>query len=250
MVIKYILIRNYEFAKNIPPHRHDFYEFVYYLEGEGTSTYNGTTFTFNKGDFLFINPNDLHSECHKTPPKVICVAFQDEPFGLPTRHYSDENGKVRQYIERIREEYLKKENYYYDMIKTLMKEIVILLLRQNSYLPTPNIDLKPIIDYINAYYMTNIDIESLATQSCFSLDHFRRLFKKSTGFNPKEYILRLRLENAKKLLTTTSESLKDIATNCGFEYYSQFSLFFKKNMKLSPSEYKNKYHSNSSSESE
>jgi len=249
MVIKYILIRNYEYAKNIPPHRHDYYEFVYYLEGSGTSTYNDTTFTFGKGDFIFINPNDLHSECHYTPPKVICVAFQDAPFGLPTRHYSDADGTVRQYIERIKKEYLGKENYYYDMIKTLMKEIVIILLRQNTYLPPTDVDLKPIIDYINAYYMTNVDIESLATQSNFSLDHFRRLFKKATGFNPKEYILRLRLEKAKKLLSTTQERLKNVATYCGFEYYSQFSLFFKKQMKMSPSEYKRKYQSTAPPES-
>ena len=125
-----------------------------------------------------------------------------------------------------------------------MKEILVLLQRENTCSLIPDMSLKPIVDYINAYYMTHIDIQSLADQSCFSLDHFRRLFKKSTGFNPKEYILRLRLENAKKLLATTSESLKDISINCGFEYYSQFSLFFKKQMKMSPLAYKHKYQAN------
>lgn len=250
MVIKYIMIRNYEYAKNIPPHRHDFYEFVYYLDGSGTSIYGDTSFSFGPGDYVFINPNELHSERHVTPPKVICIAFQDEPFGLPSCHYSDPDGVIREYVERIRKEYLGKEIYYYDMIKMLMKEVVIRLQRKKPCSVPPDVGLKPIIDFVNAYYMTQIDIEGLAAESGYSSDHFRRLFKKTTGFNPKEYILRLRLENAKKLLATTSESLKSIAVNCGFEHYSQFSLFFKKQMKTSPTLYRDKYRGNASGDSQ
>lgn len=241
MVIKYILLRNYEYAKNIPTHRHDFYEFVYYDEGSGTSTYNDTTFSFQKGNYLFINPNDPHSEHHIKTPKVVCIGFQDEPFGLTTKHYFDDDGTIAMFVERIKKEYQKKQNYYYDMIKSIVKEIVITLQRKADRTQPPDFSLKPIIDYINAYYMTPLDIKALAEQSCYSIDHFRRIFKKQTGFNPKEYILRLRFDHAKKLLTTTNERLQDVAVNCGFEYYSQFSLFFKGKVKMSPAEYRKKY---------
>ncbi len=235
------MIRNYEYAKNIPTHKHDFYEFVYYAEGKGTSTYNDTTFEFKKGNYLFINPNDAHSEHHIETPKVICIGFQDEAFGLKTQHYFDDDNTIFEYVERIKKEYQTKENYYYDMIKAIVKEIVISLQRKAKNTTSSDFSLKPIIDYINAYYMAPIDMKMLAQQSCYSVDHFRRVFKKQTGFNPKEYILRLRLEHAKTLLATTSDDLKDIATNCGFEYYSQFCLFFKDKVKMSPSAYREKY---------
>ena len=240
MVLKYIMMRNYEYAKNIPTHSHDFYEFVYYLEGSGISAYEGTSFEFGPGDYLFINPNVPHSEQHVTRPRVVCLAFQAEPFGLTTRHYHDD-GHILPYVQRIAAEYQGKQIYYSDMIKSLIQEIVITLQRQDEPKTASNAHLTPVIDYINAYYMTHLDIDELARQCGYSPDHFRRLFKKETGANPKEYILNLRLEQAKKLLSSTTDSLQSIATNCGFEYYSQFSLFFKKYVHHNPTDFRSRF---------
>ncbi len=92
--------------------------------------------------------------------------------------------------------------------------------------------------------MSKIDLTELARSTGYCDDHFRIVFKKKTGLSPKEYILEARLNAAKKMLTDSRLSLSDISFKCGYEYYSQFSLFFKNRTSLTPSEYRTKLLSN------
>ena len=94
------------------------------------------------------------------------------------------------------------------------------------------------ISYINEYYMTDLDLSQISRSAGYCDDWFRALFKKKTGMAPKAYILNVRLAAAQKMLADPSIELTSIAERCGYEYYSQFSLFFKKKTCLSPLEYR------------
>ncbi|MDR0402120.1 MAG: helix-turn-helix domain-containing protein [Treponema sp.] len=64
------------------------------------------------------------------------------------------------------------------------------------------------------------------------------IFKKYYGLTPKKYYDNLRLEEAKKKLTTTNDAIIDIAHGAGFQSLSVFYAFFRKNINSSPSKYR------------
>ena len=145
----------------------------------------------------------------------------------------------------IRHEFKQKGVYYQQSIENFLERIVIEILKKTSTVVSQkwdNIDYA--VSYIREYYMSKIDLTELARSTGYCDDHFRIVFKKKTGLSPKEYILEARLNAAKKMLTDSRLSLSDISFKCGYEYYSQFSLFFKNRTSLTPSEYRTKLLSN------
>jgi len=96
-----------------------------------------------------------------------------------------------------------------------------------------------VFDYINAHYLENISLTDIAETFFLSKEHLSRLFKKETGQNLFSYIMQLKLTEAKRLLQTTDMTLDDIAWHLGFSNGNYFSKVFKKNCRMSPSEYRN-----------
>ena len=64
--------------------------------------------------------------------------------------------------------------------------------------------------------------------------YFRREFKDRTGFSPHQYLQRLRLEKARRVMGTTAEPIKSIADRLGFSSPFHFSAAFKKEFGISP----------------
>jgi transcriptional regulator GlxA family with amidase domain len=58
--------------------------------------------------------------------------------------------------------------------------------------------------------------------------NFKRRFKKATGDTPQQYLQRLRIEEAKRKLETTKESMDDITYQVGYEDSSSFRRLSKK----------------------
>lgn len=71
-----------------------------------------------------------------------------------------------------------------------------------------------------------------------SYSGFRRAFKELTGTSPSRYILELKLNEAKLLLSTTSLPIKEISYKLNFDNPDYFSSFFKKRTDLTPVEYR------------
>ena len=96
------------------------------------------------------------------------------------------------------------------------------------------------ITYINEHLDENIDIDTLARMSCISKDHYIRLFKRSFGSTPLEYINNLRIKRAEILLTTSSMTVKAIASSVGYYDHSYFIRIFRKKIGLTPLQYRQK----------
>lgn len=103
---------------------------------------------------------------------------------------------------------------------------------------TGNKLINEVIHYIEKHYMEDISLSSLADTFYLSKEHLSRLFKRETGTNLFSYIMELKLNNAKKLLTSTELTLDEIAFKLGFSNGNYFSKVFKKNIGQSPREYK------------
>ena len=98
-----------------------------------------------------------------------------------------------------------------------------------------SIQLKTIIEYIHAYLDSELSLVELALQLNLSTFHFARLFKKSLGVSPYKYVLRSRIDRAKRLIAVDSNiSLSDIALQTGFYDQTHLGKAFKQYVGMSP----------------
>jgi len=84
----------------------------------------------------------------------------------------------------------------------------------------------------------NPGLTELSAAVGMSVDHFSRMFKRSTGLAPHQYLGDLRLERAKRLLADGRTPIIEIAFEIGYANPSQFSSFFRKRTGLSPTEFR------------
>lgn len=95
------------------------------------------------------------------------------------------------------------------------------------------------VSYMRQHLDEDITIEKLASSLSISPYYFIRLFKKEFGMPPHQYLLSLRLDSACFYLRTTQKTIKDIAFSCGFKSENNFCIAFKKQIGLTPTEYRN-----------
>ncbi len=94
------------------------------------------------------------------------------------------------------------------------------------------------LDYINCHYDEKLSVEDVAGYVGKSNNYFSTTFRKSTGYTFVDYLTRLRIEHAKKLLKATSMMTYEIAEKVGFSDYKYFSIVFKRMQGCAPTEYR------------
>lgn len=95
-------------------------------------------------------------------------------------------------------------------------------------------------DYIKNNFNKDISLDDVSRAANISPYYFSKIFKEGTGQNFIEYLTNIRIEKAKELLDTTEHSMKEICTICGYSDPNYFSRSFKKNVGVTPTEYKSR----------
>jgi AraC family transcriptional regulator len=98
--------------------------------------------------------------------------------------------------------------------------------------------LQRVLDRMKTDMMTNVDLKTLAAESGYSRSHFVHMFRAEMGCSPHQWLTRLRIEQAKKMLCRDSFSMFDIAVTCGFSNSAHFSSRFRQIVGATPSEYR------------
>lgn len=95
------------------------------------------------------------------------------------------------------------------------------------------------LDYINTHYWhTNLTVESIGGTLNRNPSYISSLFMQKTGKTFRETLNEIRITKAKKLLTETEMSVKEISSLCGFTHQQYFSRVFKQKTNLTPNEYR------------
>lgn len=92
--------------------------------------------------------------------------------------------------------------------------------------------------YIDSHYKDEISLDEVSREINISPYYFSKLFKEETGGNFIDYVTSIRMEKAKELLSTTDKSMKEICSEVGYSDPNYFSRSFKKNVGVTPTEYK------------
>ena len=109
------------------------------------------------------------------------------------------------------------------------------------YLPADNKEKTPIDEvcyYIKNHYMEEISLNDLADVAHLNKNYLVRQFKKRFGISPISYLIKIRMEYAKKLLAESNLTVKAIAAECGYNDPSFFNYYFKKTFNISPEAYR------------
>lgn len=98
--------------------------------------------------------------------------------------------------------------------------------------------IKKILEYIHDNFTIEISIQTLSEKFYLSPNYLCHLFKKEVGDNFIEYISRLRIQYACKLLTETDLPIKQIGEKCGIHDYFYFTRIFKRILGQTPTQYR------------
>lgn len=86
-----------------------------------------------------------------------------------------------------------------------------------------------------------VELEEIARDAGYSSSHFRNLFQKKTSYTPMEYYQQLKIQRACSYLQFSDLKIKEIAFRLGYFDPFHFSKTFKKEMNMTPKEYRSKY---------
>lgn len=208
-----------------------------YVISEGT--YDVYVLTLNFCPELSIHPQFYRRDRNSAQQPLISHPLLDD---IPTHfHPYRKHDYTRIFEQLCLCSYPMPENFAEQQI--LLNELFLLinadlfhekLLMQNQQNPI----IQKCCKYINENFEKNITLSYLSDMANLAPNYFLRLFKKETGITPKEYILQIRLEHARSLLSGTTSKITTIASECGFNDTSYFSLFFKKRFGKTPIEYR------------
>jgi AraC family transcriptional regulator len=133
---------------------------------------------------------------------------------------------------------------FVDCIETALANILITSF--NTFTPrsiprkggmAPHV-LRRVIEFMHANMDKQIGLKDLAGCAGLSLSHFSFQFRASTNQSPHQYMLRLRIERSKELLTDSRLSVLDVGLEVGFRNQHHFATVFRNSVGVPPSVYR------------
>ena len=110
--------------------------------------------------------------------------------------------------------------------------------QSGSVPPEIPVPLQRSVERMKLFYFEPHSVESLSQAAGLSPTHFSRLFKKSFGTSPIDWLRRERISQAKRRLVDTKDAIKEIAEPVGYNDRYFFSKDFKKHTGLTPNQFR------------
>ena len=257
-------------ANRFPLHYHSVNELLYIIDGKGEFILEGLRLPVNKYDLILVRSNETHVIIDEPSDllHLYCVYFSDELLNdqsggnflsrfineldekqrvIPTI-YNPSFFRLPQFLREI----MFEQNNPTEDSPLLMRLVFIeMLIRIKRFIQAnmgPSIfepdSLSPtersvlsVIQYMEKNYYRNLVLEELADMVPLGIRQFTRIFKKLTNMNFKEYTQELKINEAKRLLSTRQKGIKSVCFDVGFEDLSYFYRVFRKRTGTTPKNY-------------
>lgn len=208
-------------------------------------TFNNVEYTVNSGDAIIFQKGDIRSRFEfRSPVEYFTFNFVlDETDRLPEMHgvlRSCFSTEVTQLIA-LYEKCISSHAGFNTQRGTQYFKSLYLTLYEFMQNKKANVHVENIKRYINENIYDQITLESIADAVFISQNYCNTLFKKETGLTISEYIMAVKIEEAKKLIIKGVRSLNEISTSLGYTDYSYFSRVFKRTQGISPKQFKTIY---------
>jgi len=256
-----------QFNEMMVSHYHPSYEIYYLIEGERMYFVKDQTYIIKKGNFAFIPPNVIHKTLTTTTyaHERILISFTADfldPLigqlsGVSWYNLFDATHPIvtvpiskgtlfQDMMFKILGVYQEQKSDSHCYIQLLVLELLLLLNRhhEESTLKIKQTQTASqrktyeIVRYINENFMRDLSLNTLSQRFFISPFYLSHIFKDATGFSLSEYIIQLRILEAKKLLSQTNHSMTRVAELVGFDSSTHFGRTFKKVTTMTPRDYK------------
>lgn len=246
-----------------PKHAHDFLEISILLEGQSHYYIDGQWQDVVAGQILVFNPGVQHAERqkHDTFSHQLHIGIQNIALhGLPRNYLPNQNTqlsigehqyKVIDQAWRLVSEINEQASDYRLISKGIITEILVYILR--GLAQQQAVSTKPFISrtekkqsqlvadvtyFLENHYTEDISLDQLARDNYVSTTYLSKTFKEATKMSPINYLIQMRLTNARELLKDESSEItvKQVAATVGYSDAYHFSKLFKKYYGLSPSQ--------------
>lgn len=241
-------------------HYHRFYEILYVLDGSRKIVFeNGEEHILDPSSIALIQPGVSHrtfSNSDQKQSKIVIMA-SEQFVEILTRTFSrdllrcfdhgvihmdrDTQQTIYRNLVLLRQRY-DSVNFYADDNKLLFLNIVYALTRSIEEVDAQKQKSMDVVfevkKYIDLHFSQDLRLSELANRFSVSVSHLSREFKKKTGYNVSEYIARVRLTHARRLLEGSTMSIMEVAENVGFSSLNHFDKMFKKDHGMTPTQYK------------
>lgn len=256
---------------SMEPNRHENYEMVYMKKGSAVFEIAGHPVPLGPNDIVIIKPMQYHKFIVKSEGGCVFIVlnfkfenringvYSDIPLedflnfvsGRETGPYIklkvSQKNEIIVLLNRILKERESSEPGSEFLNCLLVMELFVLLSRalkmewENS-IKSKSPKLKELmeiaVNYIHNNFERDISLKDIAGFVFLSPSYFTRAFKEETGMSPINYLLKVRIERAKELLTDTGLKISDIALSVGFSNQQRFNEMFKKHTKMTPLQYR------------
>ncbi len=147
---------------------------------------------------------------------------------------------------------LVEEDYGFTLARDVAQDMVMYLRRpggqmQFSRFQLQNADTSGPMAGLQRWILDNLagdlSVEKLAEQVAMSPRNFTRVFTRETGASPARYVAEARLAAARHRLEQTRDTLSRVAVDTGFGSSINLRRLFEKQLKLTPGEYRERFHS-------
>lgn len=139
------------------------------------------------------------------------------------------NQKIYQYSQR-------SNDYFLILLLISICDDYLKYLSRNSQNKVKRTAL--IAEWIRTNISTDINLITIATNFNLNPNYLSRVFKKEQGLGVKDYILKIKIDYAKRLLTTTNLTINEISEQSFFSDAKHFMRLFKQKNGLTPSQYR------------
>jgi len=183
-------------------------------------------------EVVFVPPRSVHTFCSRECGEVIAFDIMEG--------WLNQWQSVKKFSYKI--------DKRWDAFRTLVRHELECRSQYSLYLEKfgdyalhlLNLDEPASIRYIRENFCTAINIPLLAEMEHFSVGHYHKWFAQVTGKTPIEYIRKMRLAQAKNLLSTSELSVQHIAWEVGYANQATLSRLFSEEEGISPVVYRKK----------
>lgn len=207
----------------------------YVVSGSGTYTVRGETHRVSAGEAFRILPGEVtvYSADLTDPWRYRWIGFDGELSDrfseLPPVFFVPENARAAFFCD-VREDGTGE----YLLTAELFRLYAVFFSgddgRQSHY-------VRRVKDYVRAMYMQEVRVERIAEQMNLDRRYLSRIFKEKTGKTVQEYLISVRMEEAKRCLSR-GMTVAETARLCGYEDVCNFSKMFKSRVGISPAYWK------------
>ena len=228
-------------------------QLIYTRSGTASITYKGVSATLTKGSIVVIDCMDLHDyrTLSAEPWVYDYIHFAGSgvknyaPYLLGSLHVlqSVDTAFFDRAFETILSQQLRNDVLSNSRAFVLIASMLNMLMEARELPEFPvngsSDALVPAVRCIRERYYEDLSIETLSELCCLSKYYFIRSFRQATGTSPHQYLIKIRINEAKKLLADSNLPIEQIAVQVGFLNYSSFFTQFKRLTNITPGEYRN-----------